>query len=261
MLSSQYLADADFTTSTSSATNTASPTAPPASCHADLDIELSYLNTSISKTAAKGFERWAANDDAADNFCILDDHQDGAEYVDLLLNPERYTGYRGDSAHRIWRTIYQENCFSSSIISTGTASKSSIASVAASSASQPFITQSTYSSMCMEQRAFYRLLSGMHTSINIHLSASYLKSDPSDFVAPSGVWGRNLGEFKQRFSAETTHGEGLHWLQNLYFVYLVEMRALAKAATYLRNEKYYTGVPAEDAEVHGAVRDLLNVIE
>lgn len=28
-----------------------------------------------------------------------------------MLNPERYTGYKGPSAHRIWRNIYMENCF------------------------------------------------------------------------------------------------------------------------------------------------------
>ena len=32
-------------------------------------------------------------------------------YVDLTLNPERYTGYRGESATRIWNAIYEENCF------------------------------------------------------------------------------------------------------------------------------------------------------
>lgn len=57
------------------------------------------------------FELWANYDEAQDNFCILDDNQEGSEYVDLLLNPERYTGYKGESAHRIWRNIYQENCF------------------------------------------------------------------------------------------------------------------------------------------------------
>ena len=31
-------------------------------------------------------------------------------YVDLKLNPERYTGYTGPSARRIWEAIYQENC-------------------------------------------------------------------------------------------------------------------------------------------------------
>jgi hypothetical protein len=34
-----------------------------------------------------------------------------AEYVDLLTNPERYTGYVGAHAHKIWNSIYRENCF------------------------------------------------------------------------------------------------------------------------------------------------------
>ena len=31
-------------------------------------------------------------------------------YVNLLLNPERYTGYTGPSARRIWDAVYSENC-------------------------------------------------------------------------------------------------------------------------------------------------------
>lgn len=31
-------------------------------------------------------------------------------YVNLQLNPERYTGYTGPSARRIWDAIYLENC-------------------------------------------------------------------------------------------------------------------------------------------------------
>ena len=44
------------------------------------------------------------------DFCFLDDAAEG-EYVDLTLNPERFTGYSGPSASRIWSSIYQENCF------------------------------------------------------------------------------------------------------------------------------------------------------
>lgn len=33
-------------------------------------------------------------------------------YVDLLQNPERFTGYAGDSSSRVWKAIYEENCFS-----------------------------------------------------------------------------------------------------------------------------------------------------
>jgi ERO1-like protein alpha len=32
-------------------------------------------------------------------------------HVDLTLNPERFTGYSGEASHRIWRSIYEENCF------------------------------------------------------------------------------------------------------------------------------------------------------
>lgn len=31
-------------------------------------------------------------------------------YVNLQLNPERYTGYAGPSARRIWEATYRENC-------------------------------------------------------------------------------------------------------------------------------------------------------
>lgn len=33
-------------------------------------------------------------------------------YVDLLENPERFTGYAGPSSARVWKAIYEENCFS-----------------------------------------------------------------------------------------------------------------------------------------------------
>ena len=32
-------------------------------------------------------------------------------YVNLLDNPERFTGYAGESAGRVWKAIYEENCF------------------------------------------------------------------------------------------------------------------------------------------------------
>lgn len=47
------------------------------------------------------------------------------------------------------------------------------------------------------------------------------------------TWGPNLEEFQKRFDGSTTDGRGPQWLKNLYFTYLVELRALAKAAPYL----------------------------
>lgn len=117
---------------------------------------------------------------------------------------------------------------------------------------------------CLEERVFYRMVSGLHTSINIHLSANYLFPDrqsPMGLTAPQGNWGPNLKEFKERFSPETTYDQGEQWLRNLYFVYLVELRAIAKVAPYLKNEEYFTGIEKTDNEVQLAVRDLLNIIE
>lgn len=56
---------------------------------------------------------WKLYDDTQkDSFCDIDDeHSQDSVFVDLLLNPERYTGYKGASAQRIWKTIYEENCF------------------------------------------------------------------------------------------------------------------------------------------------------
>ncbi|XP_076029532.1 endoplasmic reticulum oxidoreductin-1-like protein isoform X2 [Oratosquilla oratoria] len=209
----------------------------------DKQNELGYLNTTLSKETVAGFVRWAAHDDALDNFCHLEDElSSNSTYVDLLLNPERYTGYVGTSAHRIWKTIYQENCFKPK---RGT---------------NQYTDLSNIGEMCLEKRAFYRAISGLHSSINIHLAAKYLFSDGTGFSA-TPVWGANAEEFQKRFDPELTNGEGPHRLKNLYFLYLLELRALAKARSYLTNWNYYTGITDEDQDVQSAVKELLLVIK
>ncbi|XP_069937023.1 ero1-like protein isoform X3 [Cherax quadricarinatus] len=180
----------------------------------DTENALGYLNTTLSKESLDGFERWAAHDSAQDSFCYLDDESSvDSEYVDLLLNPERYTGYVGPSAHRIWKSIYQENCF------------------------KP--TQS------FRPYADFR---------NI--------GDKNGFAeSKDGVWGHNVEEFQRRFDPELTGGEGPLRLKNLYFVYLLELRALAKAAPYLESLEFYTGNEEIDSDVRKAVEDLLAVIQ
>nr|CAD7193616.1 unnamed protein product [Timema douglasi] len=158
------------------------------------------------------FARWEAYDDAQDNFCDTNEEDDDIEYVDLLLNPERYTGYKGKSAHRIWHSIYMENCF------------------------RP------------------------KNSYGAYIQTSKLSEQNSLISHPDGKWGANLEEFHRRFDPELTAGEGPQWLKNLYFLYLLELRALAKAAPYLMREEYFTGNDQEDVEVRQAIKDFLNVV-
>ncbi|KAK9883372.1 hypothetical protein WA026_001544 [Henosepilachna vigintioctopunctata] len=205
--------------------------------------DLDYLNTTLSAKIVKEMELWTAHDNALENFCILDEDDKDSEYVDLLLNPERYTGYAGKSAERVWRSIYIENCFQ-----TYSWEKPSFFKL---------------DNMCLEERVFYRCISGLHASINIHLSANYLLSDPNkpSLVEPNGQWGMNLKEFERRFNPSTTNGKGPDWLRNLYFLYLLELRAIEKAAPLLENEKFYTGNEKEDWDTIMAVKDLLKTIK
>jgi len=69
------------------------------------------------------------------------------------------------------------------------------------------------------------------------------------------VWGPNVREFRRRFDPAETRGEGTRRLKNLYFLYLIELRALSKVAPYFERAfiHLYTGNAPEDA----ATKDLL----
>lgn len=73
------------------------------------------------------------------------------------------------------------------------------------------------------------------------------------------MWGPNIEELNRKFAPEFTNGEGPQWIRNLYFLYLVELRALVKASVYLEQEEYYTGNEKEDAETREAIKDFLAI--
>jgi len=80
-------------------------------------------------------------------------------------------------------------------------------------------------------------------------------------VSSDNQWGPNLEELQRRFSPETTGGEGPSWLNNLYFTYLLQLRALAKSAPYLEREEYYTGSEMDDEDTRLAMNDILAVVK
>ncbi|XP_013400738.1 ERO1-like protein beta isoform X3 [Lingula anatina] len=221
--------------------------------------ELGGIDKTISSEDRESFKSWSKYDDAQDNFCELDDDNSAdMEYVDLTLNPERYTGYKGESAWRIWRTIYQENCFKPDTPVPGYGPAEARGAEGKALQSGLDLMRSL-KGMCLEKRVFFRMISGLHTSINVHLSAkNYL---PAANGYGKGTWGPNVEEFQKRFDPETTNGEGPQRLKNLYFTYLVELRALAKAAPYLEQEDFFTGDEKEDNETRNAVKDLLKIIK
>uniref|UniRef100_A0AAY4AKL2 ERO1-like protein alpha n=1 Tax=Denticeps clupeoides TaxID=299321 RepID=A0AAY4AKL2_9TELE len=241
---------------------------PPYSSVANEDAEecekaekLGAVNSTLSKETQQALLEWNRHDDEADRFCTADDEDSpDSEYVDLLLNPERFTGYKGPEAWQIWNSIYEENCFKPHAV------KRPLNPAAAYSGREmppgPFhhgadVLMSPLSGLCVEKRAFYRLVSGLHTSINVHLSARYLLSDSWY----ERKWGHNITEFQQRFDEELTEGEGPKRLRNLYFLYLIELRALAKALPFFQRPSFqlFTGRPEEDGKNRRLLVELLRV--
>ncbi|KAG9152137.1 hypothetical protein Leryth_026808 [Lithospermum erythrorhizon] len=162
----------------------------------------------------KSFRGWTE----VDNPWTNDDETDNAEmtYVNLLLNPERYTGYTGPSARRIWEAIYSENC-------------------------PKYLSGES----CPEKKILYKLISGLHSSISIHIAAGYLLDEATN------TWAQNLTLMYDRVLKYPDR------VRNLYFTSLFVLRAVTKAASFLDQADYETGNPVEDLKTQSLMRQLL----
>ena len=198
-------------------------------------------------------------DDECDerDYCVPEDERASSkgDYVSLVDNPERFTGYGGPSAHQVWDAIYQENCFSkpshsdSNTLSErppffGAQASSDLKSVfqdhsrvyfAASNPSpNPFDTAYVPDDECLEKRVFYRIISGMHASISTHLCWDNLNQT-------TGRWGPNLACYTSRLHEHPDR------ISNLYFNYALLLRAVAKLHPQLASYTFCSGDPAQDA--------------
>jgi ERO1-like protein alpha len=216
----------------------------------DTNSTLGLINKNLTEEHKQTIESWIQFDDKqSENFCDVDDETSvDLEYIDLSINHERYTGYTGPSTQRIWSAIYNENCFflPDSKIFYDLRQK-----------------RLNADKMCLEGRTFYRLISGLHTSITIHLCAQYFfPTLGGGYSGTDGRWGPNFDEFKYRFDSETTDGEGQKWLKNVYFIYLIELRAIYKAREFFKDQKYFTGNEIDDLQTKELIiNQLLKEIE
>jgi ERO1-like protein beta len=85
-------------------------------------------------------------------------HREG-EYVDLSLNPERFTGYGGISAHRVWKAIYEENCFEDSESSLSKMSKPGVV-LSDTMAEVLYMNGDIPQEQCLEKKVYYKIISG-----------------------------------------------------------------------------------------------------
>ncbi|KAI8955518.1 endoplasmic oxidoreductin [Xylaria longipes] len=206
-------------------------------------------------------------DDECDerDYCVPEDETTSSkgDYVSLVLNPERFTGFAGEGAKMVWDAVYRENCFQKSSFpqsaSLGTSSllqgpaAQDFRNVLLSAERQQILEQhhqdpSTSFAQtglenedeCLEKRVFYRVISGMHSSISTHLCWDFLNQT-------TGEWQPNLKCYTERL---LTHPERI---SNLYFNYALLTRAVAKLGPYLQSYTFCTGEPDQDAATKASV--------
>lgn len=212
-------------------------------------------------------------DDECDerDYCVPEDERSSAkgDYVSLVDNPERFTGYGGESSKQVWQTIYRENCFSkSSFPKSASLGQSLLAPVGPAakdlrsvlqehgrqqaleehqkhSPNTPFVTETglEHEDECLEKRVFYRVVSGMHASISTHLCWEYLNQT-------TGEWGPNIQCYKDRL-----HGFPDR-VSNLYFNYALLLRAVTKLGPSLKDYTFCSGDAAQDRITREKVRAL-----
>ena len=244
------------------------------------------VDNTLSEIAKQDIKSWKDHDDKIKGFCEVDDVNDpNCVHVDLTINPERYTGYSGEASRKVWRAIYQENCFrppNSTNANNSKVTKKSVKGNKKKKLSEIFgVRQERIGELCLEKRAFYRAISGLHTSITIHLSSRYPEGELRKTKAtrlnnvfaggpgntppfvPTGEenYVPNIDLFLSRFDPDLTDGQGPFWLKNLYFVYLLELRALQKAAPFLKKHTFYTGNAVEDKDTTTAVKEILQIVD
>ncbi|KAJ4416856.1 endoplasmic oxidoreductin-1 [Gnomoniopsis sp. IMI 355080] len=208
-------------------------------------------------------------DDECDDrdYCVPEDESvtSKGDYVSLLQNPERFTGYAGQGAQQVWNAIYRENCFQKSSfphhanLGQSTLAKGPAAldfkNVIEAAGRQQLLEQSREQSPntpfvahtgleaedeCIEKRVFYRVVSGMHTSISTHLCYDWMNQT-------TGEWQPNLSCYMERLH---THPERI---SNLYFNYALLTRAVAKLGPHLQDYTFCTGDRDQDAATKAKV--------
>lgn len=153
-------------------------------------------------------------------------YNEGTEVVvDLRVNPERYTGYSGPSAAKVWGAIHSTNCFqpthdlrNDNDLDMGTKMKDPM-----------------YCLLPAEQRLYNRLISGLHSSISLHIAHSYCQELDSQKIGECNSWGYNANIAHERVLDHPDR------VENLYVAFALLLRAVVKAGAAVS-----AAVPSED---------------
>ncbi|KAF3920861.1 hypothetical protein ABW21_db0203634 [Orbilia brochopaga] len=196
------------------------------------------------------------------DYCVPEDESGGSScvYVSLVDNPERFTGYAGKSANNVWKAVYQENCFNTNAEKSSPLSNNSplggpaaagLKNVVMGRRKHEVVQQDLIApppeEQCLEKRVFYRVLSGMHASISMHLCYDFLNQT-------TGKWAPNLQCYKERLHNYPDR------IQNMYFNYAILLRAVAKLRNNLKSYTFCSGDKRTDETTRRKITALSDSI-
>ncbi|KAF1946299.1 endoplasmic oxidoreductin [Clathrospora elynae] len=224
-------------------------------------------------------------DDECDerDYCVPDDESATVkgDYVSLVENPERFTGYGSVGAQQVWEAIYRENCFSKPpkvVPASGKSSapggspfggfgnqqqmqaanqlknviqeqgkKQMVQAAIAHGTPVEHLAPVEFDDTCLEKRVFHRVISGMHASISTHLCWDYLNQT-------TGQWGPNLACYEQRLHDYPER------ISNIYFNYALVMRAVGKIKQHISDYSFCSEDPEQDLRTKNSVLRLASAL-
>lgn len=203
-------------------------------------------------------ESCVLDDDECDDrdYCVPEDDEEAAQwdYVSLVDNPERFTGYSGQGANHVWNAIYRENCFlKPSPEDDSRPPLSQFRNVLEQHDAQKVVANGvnnvppSFDDECLEKRVFHRLISGLHASISTHLCWEF-------FDQKAGEWLPNVTCYKTRVHDYPER------ISNLYFNFAVVSQAISKLGKTLENYQYCAGDATQNAMTREKVVSLTSAI-
>ena len=108
------------------------------------------INSDIITSIEDPFNKWVEKFNIDSKQWLLKEDIDSSEgsYINLLKNPEGYTGYKGD---HIWNAIFKENCFSN-----------------------------TDSNICVEDSIFTKIFLGWQVNTNFQIGCNFHNKETND---------------------------------------------------------------------------------
>lgn len=141
----------------------------------------------------------------SNNFWMDDPYtNDGASFIDIVNNPETHTGYNGS---HIWQSIYSENL-----------------------SKMDFKTDGDHKNL------LYNLISGIQTSVNMHISQDYLYSGSTAFSKNNQIFYDRIGQYPER-------------VKNLFYLYWYLLDVIGDIDTMLPNYTYYANNTKENKRI------------